>query len=102
VRGRGRHIASVLAGTLAGRPEARLAAASAAFAEALGWPLAREVRLRALTRDGRLLAVARTEHWAEQVRALAPAIVERMNARLGAGATCAVEVRTGPLGREDP
>jgi electron transfer flavoprotein alpha/beta subunit len=92
----------VLAGTLAGRPEARLAAAGAAFAEALGWPLAREVRLRALTRDGRLLAVARTEHWAEQVRALAPAIVERMNARLGAGATCAVEVRTGPLGREDP
>lgn len=77
-------------------------AAGAAFAEAVGWPLSREVRLRALTRDGRVLAVARSERWAEQVRALAPAIVDRMNARFGSGAARAVEVRVGPLERQGP
>jgi hypothetical protein len=92
VRGR-RHIATALADALAGRPEARLAAASAAFAEALGWPLAREVRLRAWTRQGQLIAEASAERWAEQVRALAPQILERMQARLGAAGPLALEVR---------
>jgi hypothetical protein len=98
VRGR-RHISSALAGALAGRPEARLAAASAAFAEALGWPLSREVRLRAFTREGQLIAVAAGERWAEQVRAAAPTIAARMNGRLGAGSVRGLEVRVGPLER---
>lgn len=99
MRGKRRRIATVLADALAPRGEARRPAAAAAFAEAVGWPLSREVQLRALTREGRLLAVARTEEWAAQVRALAPRIVERMNARLGKGAAVDVEVRLGPLER---
>ena len=101
MRGR-RHISTVLGDALADRPEARLAATSAAFAEALGWPLCREVRPRALGRDGQLVAVARTERWAEQVRALGPTILGRMGSRLGAGAARSIEVRVGPLGREAP
>ncbi len=89
----------MLADALSPRGEALRPAAAAAFAEALGWPLAREVQLRALTRDGRLLAVARSEQWADQVRALAPRIVERMNARLGPGTAVDVDVRLGPLER---
>jgi len=89
----------VLADALAPRSEALRPAAAAAFAEALGWPLAREVQLRALTRDGRLLAVVRSEQWAGQVRALAPRIVERVNARLGPGTAVDVDVRLGPLER---
>ena len=85
----------MLADALAGRPEARLAAASAAFCEALGWPLAREIRLRAWTREGHLIAEARSERWAEQLRAMEPEILLRMNTRLGGGAACRVEVRVG-------
>lgn len=99
MRGRGRPIATVLADALAHRPEARMAAAAAAFTEALGWPLSREARLRTLTRDGKLIAVARAEPWAEQLRSLGPAIVERVNARLGPGTAAALEVRVGPLDR---
>ena len=97
MRGKGRPVASVLADSLRGRPEARLALAVAAFAEALGWRLSREARLRALTRDGTLIAVAADARWADQLRALAPAILERVNARLGAGAATALDVRVGPL-----
>jgi len=89
----------VLGEALASRPEAHLAATAAAFAEAVGWPLSREVQLRALTRDGRLLAVAGSERWAEQIRNLAPLIVERVNARLGQGTAVAVDVRLGTLDR---
>lgn len=99
MRGKRRRIAAVLGEALASRPEARLAATAAAFAEAVGWPLSREVQLRALTRDGRLLAVAGSERWAEQIRSLAPQIVERVNARLGSGTAVAVDVRLGPLDR---
>jgi hypothetical protein len=55
----------------------------AAFAEACGPRLAREASLRGLTRDERLLVVARTEEWAVQVREIAPILCERVNARLG-------------------
>jgi hypothetical protein len=99
MRGNRRHVSTVLVDALERRPEARLTAAAAAFAEALGRPLAREVQLRALTRDGRLLAVAASERWADQVRALATAIVDRMNARLGAGTATGLDVRVGPMER---
>jgi len=99
MRGRGRPIATVLTDALAGRRDARLAAAAAAFAEACGWPLAREVSLRALTRDGRLMAVASTQGWAEQVERLAPQLCQRVNARLGRAVAVGLEVRVGPLDR---
>lgn len=89
----------MLTDALRARPEARLAHAAAAFAEALGWPLMREARLRALTRDGRAIAVVRDERWAEQLRTLAPAVLEKLNARLGPGTATLLDVRVGPLDR---
>jgi hypothetical protein len=97
MRGRGRSIATVLGDALRGRSEARPAAIAAAFAEACGWPLSREIALRATTRDRRLIVVARTRGWADQVEALAPLIVERVNERLGRAAALGLDVRVGPL-----
>ena len=97
MRGRGRRISTVLAGALAERGEARLAAAAAAFADACGFPLASECAARALSRDGRLMVVARSSAWAAQVEANAPALCARVNARLGALVVRGVEVRVGPV-----
>ncbi len=99
MRGRGRPIATVLLDALAGKPNARRARIAAAFAEACGWPLAREVALRAITRDGCLIAVASSQGWAEQVSALGPKIRAKMNARLGQEIATALDVRVGPLDR---
>lgn len=99
MRGRGRSIATVLADALAGRSEARRAWIAAAFAEACGWPLAREVALRAITREGCLIAVASSAAWAEQVAALGPRIRARVNARLGQEVATALDVRVGSLDR---
>jgi len=96
-RGRGRHLSTVLGDALAGRAEARGPAAAAAFAEAVGWPLAREASLRSLGRDGLAIAMVRTDAWAEHLRQAGPVVVARMNERLGAGAVRALEVRVGPL-----
>jgi Dna[CI] antecedent DciA-like protein len=89
----------VLSDALSGRADAAPAALTAAFAEACGWPLAREVALRGATRDGRLLVVASTRGWAEQVEALAGTLRARVNARLRREAVAGLEVRVGPLGR---
>jgi hypothetical protein len=99
MRGRGRPIASVLTDALAGRPRARRARIAAAFAEACGWPLAREVSLRAITREGCLIAVASSQGWADQVTSLGREIRARMNARLGQEIAIAIDVRVGPLDR---
>ena len=99
MRGRGLPFASVLTDALADRREARLAAVAAAFTEACGWPLAREVSLRAVARDGRLLAVASTRGWAEQIVRLAPALCARVNARLGRTVASGIDVRVGPVER---
>ena len=99
MRGRGRPIATVLTDALAGRREARLTAVAAAFAEACGWPLAREVSVRAVARDGRLLAVASSRGWADQIERLAPAICARVNARLGRSVASGIDVRVGPVER---
>src|SRR5690349_20799723 len=99
MRGRGRPIATVLTDALAGRRGARLAAIASSFAEACGWPLAREVSVRAITRERRLVVVASSRGWADQVEALAPRIVARMNARLGREAAVGIDVRVGPLER---
>ena len=81
MRGRGRPIATVLTDALAGRRDARLAAAAAAFSEACGWPL------------------ASTQGWAEQVERLASQLCQRVNARLGRAVAVGLEVRVGPLDR---
>jgi hypothetical protein len=99
VRGRGRSIATVLTDALARRSDARLAAVAAAFSEACGWPLAREVSLRAISADGCLIAVASTRGWADQVEALGNAIRAKVNARLGREVATRIDVRVGPLDR---
>jgi len=92
-RGRRRSVASVLAESLAPRPEARRAAAAAAFAEACGWPLSREATVRGLGPDGHLWVVVTTPEWAIEMERLAGPIVERINARLGRAAVTALDVR---------
>jgi hypothetical protein len=82
-RGRRRTLASALSDALAGVPGAEAVTLRSAFAEACGPRLAREASVRGVTRDGRLLVVVRTEAWAAQVKALAPALCDRVNARLG-------------------
>jgi hypothetical protein len=99
MRGRKRAIATVLADALAGRRDAEPAALAAIFAEVCGWPLSREVSLRALGHDGRLIAVASSQAWADQVLALAPRIRDRVNTRLGRTVATGLDVRVGPLGR---
>jgi chorismate-pyruvate lyase len=96
MRGRRQTIASVLAQALAPREGAQGAALGAAFAEACGPRLAREVSLRGPLRDGRLLVLARTAEWAAQVEALAPELCRRVNARLGRAVAAGLEVRVAP------
>jgi chorismate-pyruvate lyase len=86
----------VLAQALGPRRGAEGAALAAAFAEACGPRLAREVSLRGPLRDGRLLVLARTAAWAAQVEALAPELCERVNARLGRAVAAGLEVRVAP------
>ena len=83
MRGRRRSLASALADALAGHPAARPVVVPAAFAEACGPRLARELSVRGVTREGHLLVVATSQGWAAQARELAPALCERLNARLG-------------------
>jgi len=83
----------VLAESLAREPGAGRPAAAAAFAEACGWPLSREATVRGLGPDGHLWVVASTEQWAREIENHAPAIVERINARLGRTAVTALDVR---------
>ena len=94
MRGRRRTVAAVLAEALAGRRPAGEAALAAAFAEACGTRLAREVSFRGVLRDGRLLVVATSEAWAEQLRAAERLVCDRVNARLGREAAQGIEVRT--------
>jgi len=97
MRGKGRQIATVLADALRERPVAGAAAVAAAYAEACGWPLARDTALRALTREGTLIVVARTKGWADQVKALTPTLLRRVNERLGRTVACGIDVRVGPV-----
>ena len=92
-RGRRRTLASVVAESLARRSEARRPAAAAAFAEACGWPLSRELTVRGLGPDGHLWVVASSAEWARQAEELSAAIVARMNDRLGRPVITALDVR---------
>ena len=92
-RGRRRTLASVVAESLARRSEARRPAAAAAFAEACGWPLSRELTVRGLGPDGHVWVVASSAEWARQAEELSAAIVARMNDRLGRPVVTALDVR---------
>lgn len=83
MRGKRRTLATTLADALGSVRGAEPALLQAAFAEACGARLAREVSMRGVTRDGRLLVVARTQAWATQVAALSDLLCGRVNARLG-------------------
>lgn len=97
MRGRRRHVSSVLADALAARGRAQPASTTMAFAEAVGPRLAREVSARGQLRDGRLLVVARTEEWAAQLRALEGEILGQLRARLGASAPSGLSVHVGAI-----
>lgn len=96
MRGQRRTAAAVLADVLGRTPAARAAALVAAFADACGPRLAREVSARGLLADRRLLVLARSEAWAAQVRALEGDLCARLNARLGEGRVAGLEVRIAP------
>jgi len=98
MRGQRRSVASVLAEVLAARPGAGEAAIAAAFAEACGPRLAREVSFRGVTREGRLLVLVTDAAWGDQVRTLEAALLERVAARLGRRVASGLDVRVGPVG----
>ena len=83
----------MVAESLARRPEARRPAAAAAFAEACGWPLSRELTVRGLGPDGHLWVVASSAEWARQLESVSGAVVERVNQRLGRDLVKALDVR---------
>jgi predicted nucleic acid-binding Zn ribbon protein len=96
MRGRRRTVAAVLAEAFAKRPGAEPPAIAAAFAEACGPALARNASCRGLLKDGRLLVLARSQAWADQLAAAAPLLCERVNARLGRRVTEGLEIRLAP------
>lgn len=96
LRGRRRTLAATLADALGRDRAAQPVALPAAFSEACGPMLAREVSVRGVTRDGRILVVVRSEAWAAQVRALAPVLCERVNARLGRPVASGLDVHLAP------
>jgi predicted nucleic acid-binding Zn ribbon protein len=98
MRGRRRHVSSVLADALAARGGARSASVLAAFAEAIGPRLAREVSARGQLRDGRLLVVVSSAEWAAQVTSLEPEIMARLGERLGKSCPSGLSVHVGAVG----
>ncbi|MEI6225342.1 MAG: DciA family protein [Deltaproteobacteria bacterium] len=99
-RGRRRTLASVVAESLSRRAGASRPAAAAAFAEACGWPLSRELTVRGLGPDGHLWVVASSPEWARQAEELSATIVSRMNGRLGHSAVKALDVRVRRDGKK--
>ncbi len=92
MRGRRRTLASTLTDALGGMPGSEPTRLAAAFAEACGPRLAREVSIRGVTREGHLLVVARTQSWATQVAALSGELCERINRRLGRTVASGIDV----------
>jgi hypothetical protein len=96
MRGRRRTVAAVLADAFATRPGAESPAIAAAFAEACGSVLARNASSRGLLKDGRLLVLASSQAWADQLAAAAPLLCERVNARLHRRVVEGLEIRLAP------
>jgi len=97
MRGRRRHVSSVLADALASRARTRDATLALSLAEAVGPRLARELSVRGKLGDGRLLVVAASEAWATQLRALEPEILEQLRGRLGAHAPSGLSIHVGKV-----
>jgi predicted nucleic acid-binding Zn ribbon protein len=97
MRGRRRHVSSVLAGALAARGRAQPPPLAAAFSEAVGSRLSRELSVRGQLRDGRLLVVARSPDWAAQVVALEAEILAKLRERLGESCPVGISVHVGSI-----
>ncbi|MGB8932544.1 MAG: DciA family protein [Anaeromyxobacteraceae bacterium] len=97
MRGRRRHVSSVLADALAARGRAQSASTASYFAEAVGHRLAQELTVRGKLRDGRLLVVASSAEWAAQVTALESEIVSILQQRLGAAAPTGLSIHVGEV-----
>jgi predicted nucleic acid-binding Zn ribbon protein len=95
MRGRRRHVSSVLADALAARGRTQSASTTAAFSEVVGPRLARELTVRGKLRDGRLLVVASSAEWAAQVTALEPEILSRLRDRLGQSSPTGLSIHVG-------
>jgi hypothetical protein len=96
MRGRRRTVAAVLADAFSARPEAASPAIAAAFLEACGPALAKHASCRGLLKDGRLLVLARSQAWADQLALAAPLLCERVNARLRRRVVAGLEIRLAP------
>jgi hypothetical protein len=97
MRGRRRHVSSVLADALSARGRAQSSALAAIFSEALGNRLAREASFRGVLRDGRALVVASTPEWAAQIVALEPDLLAKLRERLGASCPAGLSVHVGTI-----
>ena len=97
MRGRRRHVSSVLADALASRARTQEATLALALADAIGPRLSREVTVRGKLRDGRLLVVVASDQWATQLRTLEPEILARLRERLGTAAPSALSVHVGAV-----
>lgn len=97
MRGRRRHVSSVLADALAARGRAQPASTTAAFADAVGPRLAREATVKGGLRDGRLLVVASSQQWKDQLLALEPEILGALRARLGTSAPTGLSIHVGSV-----
>ena len=97
MRGRRRHVSSVLADALSARGRARPPPLAAAFAEAVGNRLAKEYSVRGQLRDGRLLVIASSPGWAAQIVALEGEIIGKLRDRLGASCPAGISVHVGAI-----
>jgi hypothetical protein len=97
MRGRRRHVSSVLADALAARGRAQGSTLAALFSEAVGARLAREVSFRGLLRDGRILVVVSRPDWAAQIVALEGEVLAKLRARLGASCPTGLSVHVGAI-----
>jgi predicted nucleic acid-binding Zn ribbon protein len=70
---------------------------TAAFSEAVGPRLAREVSLRGKLRDGRLLVVVSSALWATQVTEIESEVLRKLRARLGAACASGLSIHVGPV-----
>ncbi len=95
---------AALGGLLSARGWRQRAAVGAVFG---GWPEIVGPQLAAHTRpesfgDGELVVLADSDAWAAQVRLLAPQLLRRLAAELGAGTVRKVRVRSGGHGGRPP
>ena len=97
MRGKKVSLASALAGALTARPGAGDAALAAAYHEACGPRLAQASSCRGLMADGRLLIVASSGAWAEQLGELESEICARVNARLRREVVRGLSIHLGSL-----